>query len=57
MLSKVRRTWQVAAEGNHLNLPVPPNNYYYARQAIQIMNPAGKTVEDETDGEEVEVEE
>jgi hypothetical protein len=45
------------AEGNHLNLPVPPNNYYYARQAIQIMNPAGKTVEDETDGEEVEVEE
>jgi glycoside hydrolase family 18 len=38
-------------------LPVPPNNYYYARQAIQIMNPAGKTVEDETDGEEVEVEE
>lgn len=30
------------AEGNHLNLPVPPNNYYYARQAIQIMNPANK---------------
>lgn len=45
------------AEGNHLNLPVPPNNYYYARQAIQIMNPAGKTVEDESEGEENEVEE
>lgn len=30
------------AEGNHLNLPVPPNNYFYARQAIQIMNPAKK---------------
>ena len=29
------------AEGNHLNKPVPPNNYFYARQAIQIMNPAG----------------
>lgn len=28
------------AEGNHLNKPVPPNNYFYARQAIQIMNPA-----------------
>lgn len=30
------------AEGNHLNKPVPPNNYFYARQAIQIMNPAKK---------------
>ena len=30
------------AEGNHLNKPVPPNNYFYARQAIQIMNPSIK---------------
>lgn len=29
------------AEGNHLKKPVPPHNYYYAREAIQIMNPAG----------------
>lgn len=28
------------AQGNHDDKPVPPNNYYYARQAIQIMNPA-----------------
>lgn len=28
------------AEGNHENRPVPPNNYFYAREAIQIMNPA-----------------
>lgn len=28
------------ADGNHLNKPVPPNNYFYVRQAIQIMNPA-----------------
>ncbi len=28
------------AEDNHLSKPVPPNNYFYARQAIQIMNPA-----------------
>ena len=36
------------AEGNHLNLPVPPNNYYYARQAIQIMNPAGGALKDKS---------
>ena len=28
------------ADGNHLNKPVPPNNYFYVREAIQIMNPA-----------------
>ncbi|WP_101689477.1 glycoside hydrolase family 18 [Dysgonomonas massiliensis] len=28
------------AEGNHMNKPTPPNNYFYAREAIQIMNPA-----------------
>ena len=26
------------AEGNHLNKPVPPNNYFYVREAIRIMN-------------------
>lgn len=31
------------AEGNHLEEPVPPNNYFYAKQAIQIMNPAKTT--------------
>src|SRR3712207_2873184 len=31
-------------ESNHLGKPVPPNNYFYARQAIQIMNPAGGKV-------------
>lgn len=31
------------AEGNHLKKPVPPNNYFYAREAIQIMNPASTT--------------
>lgn len=25
---------------NHVGAPVPPNNYYYIRQAIQLMNPA-----------------
>lgn len=33
------------AESNHLNKPVPPNNYFYAREAIQIMNPAKTTAE------------
>lgn len=28
------------AQDNHVNAPVPPNNYYYVREAIQIMNPA-----------------
>lgn len=43
------------SESNHLNLPVPPNNYYYARQAIQIMNPANKGNGSDED-ENVEVE-
>lgn len=43
------------AEGNHLNLPVPPNNYFYARQAIQIMNPADRN-NGETDEKRLETE-
>lgn len=44
------------AEGNHLNKPVPPNNYFYAREAIQIMNPSNKKAIEEEKKKDEETE-